>query len=558
MSAVTSGQRSAGWVGGASDVRVVLSDPNLRRLAASWGIWVAGEWAFVVGLSVLVYAEGGVQAVGLVGAARVLPIALVAPGAATLADRFSRPRLLALVHGIWAVQLLAISLATSQHLPLSVVVAIVVLGAVASALLRPAVTALVPQLVKSPGELTAANSVYGTVEAIGTLLGPAAAGGLLAAVAPALMFPPIAVLHLLGAWVSLGVQTPFRPAREMTRSQRRSIAGLVSGFDVLLGESRARIIFGLFMAQVIMRGLLMVFLVNAALTVLGLGESGAGTLFSAIGLGGLVGAVLSPTLRADRMQAAFISGVAAWGLAVLGIGIWPNTLAALVWLGILGLGNAIEDVGGLTLLQRVIPDHQLGRAFGAFWGTASGAGALGSLLAPILISLFGLRWAMAASGCAVCALVLLGALGLSRLAEPIIPHFGLEMLSRQRIFAPLPLIALEQLARALQVRDIHRGEVVTRQGAPADTFYVIDQGVFGIWVDDGKVGELGPGDAFGETALLLQMERTATVAALTDGRLFALDGRVFVPAVTGHWGSWTAASMVADEHLARARPASMN
>jgi hypothetical protein len=66
-------------------LRIVVANPDLKNLAMSWGAWVAGDWAFLIALSVLAYAEGGIAAVGIAGAARVLPAAAVAPWAAVVA-----------------------------------------------------------------------------------------------------------------------------------------------------------------------------------------------------------------------------------------------------------------------------------------------------------------------------------------------------------------------------------------------------------------------------------------------------------------------------------------
>src|SRR5919201_4206765 len=79
-------------------LRVVLASPDLADLAASWGAWVAGEWAFLVILSVLAYAQGGVAAVGVAGAARGLPRAVLAPWAAVVADHFPPPPVVAALH----------------------------------------------------------------------------------------------------------------------------------------------------------------------------------------------------------------------------------------------------------------------------------------------------------------------------------------------------------------------------------------------------------------------------------------------------------------------------
>jgi MFS family permease len=544
----------------AGGLRIVVANPDLKNLAMSRGAWVAGDWAFLIALSVLAYAEGGIPAVGIAGAARVLPAAIVGPWASVVADRYPRPRVLAAIHMAWAVHVLALAIAAYLHLPFVAICTVVAVGSVLSAPFKPTVNSLMPQLVDRPEELTAANAVFGTMDAAGTLLGPLTAGSLLLLLPPHLALLPLAVLYTLAARVSLSIHTGFRPAREGGAERHgRTLPGLVAGFSTLVGEPAPRVIVVLVMGQTTMRGLVNVFVVNAAIGMLGLGESGAGTLFSAIGVGGLAGAVLSFGLRPGRaLVPAFALGAGLWGAAVLAIGAWPNPAGAWIFLAALGLGNAIEDVAGTTLLQRLIPDHRLGRAFGAFHGLGGAMVALGSLLAPLLVSLFGLRWAMGISGSLLCLLVLAGWTRLRGLKQPTIPPAAIELLRRQPIFAPLPLIAIEQLARALNSQDIASGEDVVRQGAPGDKFYIVDRGALRVSVDGRQVRTLGPGDAFGETALLREVRRTATVTALTEGHVFWLDGRVFVPAVTGHWGSSQAASTVVDEHLARARPRAMS
>ena len=459
---------------------------------------------------------------------------------------------------MWAIVLLALFVFTSLHLSLLAVWALVAIASAGTAPFRPSLNSLLPQLVDKPEELTAANAIFGMLEATGTLFGPLVAAGLLATAPPQFALLPMALMYALAARVTLGVRTDFRPAREVgLKRGGRDLRGLAAGLGTLVAEPTTRVISILLLAQVTMRGLLNVFIMNAALGVLGVGESGAAALFSAIGVGGLAGAVLSLGLGPGRgLVPAFACGVAAWGAAVLAIGAWPDPIAAWILLAGLGLGNAIEDVAGLTVLQRLIPDHRLGRAFGALFGLAAAAVGIGSLVAPLLIWMVGLRWAMGLTGSILCLLALVGWTRLRGLEQPNISQRPIDLLRHQSMFAPLPLIAIEQLARALHPEAVASGHDVVQQGALGDRFYLVDTGTFRVSVDGREIRNLGPGDAFGETALLRDLRRTATVSALTDGHLFWLDGRIFVPAVTGHWGSSQAAEAVVDEHLARARPAS--
>ena len=75
----------------------------MARLMFSWGAWVTTDWAFLITVSVMALELGGPAAVGLVGAVRVLPSALLSGVIAGLSDRLPRPVLLAFVHGSWCV-----------------------------------------------------------------------------------------------------------------------------------------------------------------------------------------------------------------------------------------------------------------------------------------------------------------------------------------------------------------------------------------------------------------------------------------------------------------------
>lgn len=102
--------------------------------------------------------------------------------------------------------------------------------------------------------------------------------------------------------------------------------------------------------------------------------------------------------------------------------------------------------------------------------------------------------------------------------------------------AALPTVVAEidsaDLAGRVSRRRVPEGAVVVRQDEAADAFYVVRRGRFAVFERDEEVGErllrrAGPGDSFGELALLEHRPQTATVRTDTDGELFVIDAGTF-------------------------------
>jgi MFS family permease len=158
---------------------VNLRSPNLRRAQAVFGLMWAGEWAATVALGVIAFAHGGAAAVGLVGFARMFPAALVAPAAATIADRVRRESVLAWVGVVRALTLGGAAVVSGTGGPIVLVYVALVLATIAQTLFRPAHSALLPSLCTTPNELTSANVARGLLDSTATLLGPLIAALLL-------------------------------------------------------------------------------------------------------------------------------------------------------------------------------------------------------------------------------------------------------------------------------------------------------------------------------------------------------------------------------------------
>ena len=91
----------------------------------------------------------------------------------------------------------------------------------------------------------------------------------------------------------------------------------------------------------------------------------------------------------------------------------------------------------------------------------------------------------------------------------------------------LMLGAAQAPADVRQLFDSGRYQDVVKAGDTGDAYYVVGSGHLAVIENDEVVRDLGPGDYFGEVALLLDVPRTATVRTRTPARLFALDRAAF-------------------------------
>ena len=135
----------------------------------------------------------------------------------------------------------------------------------------------------------------------------------------------------------------------------------------------------------------------------------------------------------------------------------------------------------------------------------------------------------------------------------VVAEEAVEILRSVTIFAPLELAALERLALALVPVECNAGDTLVAEGGHGDRYYVIRQGTFEVTVAGEPMRQLGPGEGFGEIALLRDVPRTATVAALTQGRLYTLDREHFLDAVQGSPSSAAAADTLIDMRLGSLR-----
>jgi MFS family permease len=526
----------------------VFRNRALRRLQLAWAGSIIGSWAYTIALLVYAYDHGGASAVGLVGLIRWLPSAVASPLAAMLGDRYPRVPVMLVADLLRAAALSAMVACVLTHAPAAAVYVLASAVAVIGTAFQPAQSALLPSLARTPEELTAANVSSSTLEGLGFCVGPALGGVLLAVSSVWVVFLVTACTFL---WSALMLAPLLRESEPPLSHERpRLLDEATAGFRAIAADPRLRLVVGLFSAQTLVNGAFGVLIAVSALELLDLGPGGVGYLNAAVGVGGVVGGLMSLALVGHRRLATtFGIAVAGTGGPLILLGGVPATAAALVAFGLIGFANIVCDVSGFTILQRGTPSEVLARVFGVLHSLVYVTVAIGAVLAPVLVHRFGVRWTLVVVGSLLPLLSLLTHASLARLdAEPVDMH-RLELLRAIPIFSPLSPPVLERLAARLAPVHARAGDEIIRRGDHGDRFYVVDAGEIEVHVDAEESRLEGAGSYFGEIALLRDVPRTATVRAATDVDLFALDRDDFLPAVTGHAGSAQAAEAVIGSRL---------
>ena len=542
----------------------ILRSPVLRRVEVAFAVFNIAELATWIAILVYAYGQGGAIAVGLISVAQLAPTLVVAPAAAVFADRL--PRLVALrrAYLLQGITMAATGIALVVSAPPAIAYALAIAAAITVTFSRPAQGALLPEIVHTPAELTAANVVSGTLEGTGLFVGPALAGVLMLIAGPGEVFAVCGVGMLGAALLLRGLHSQqltehphdhHHEHEEIELDTGSLWQGMLVGFRTLRRHPSARLVIGLLASAQALLGALDVFYVVLAIDVLHVGDGGAGLLNSALGVGALVGSGAAIVLVGrPRLGRPLVAGLLVFGVASVVVGLVPIVVVTFALLLVAGAGRSFADVAGWTILQRLVPDAVLARILGILEGLNMTAQGLGAVTASLLIAWLGPMAALAMCGLAV---VVVGVIRMPALARAerrvLIPIRELELLRGVPMFAPLAPPVLERLAGAVIHVASGAGTSIIREGEPGDRFYVLAAGHVAVSADGRPLRELGPGDSFGEIALLRDTPRTATVTALGDVELLALDREPFLDAVRGIRASGAIASDIVDQRLAAGR-----
>ena len=523
---------------------------SLWRVLGSWCLFSSAQWMFMVATGVAAYQLDGAGAVGVVAVARLVPALLAAPVAGQFVDRFDRSRVVAVSCVMTSLAFAAGAIVVADGARLTWLVAATVAVSALGSPPRPALEALLPALARTPGDLVRATALWTAGDSAGFLLGAGAGGILLALVGSSAVMACSAVLAALTAVLALGLPSILASDSETDGDD----SGVLAGVRVVASTPSLHAPFVLLAGLMILEGATDVQLVALAIDQLDLGNGGPGLLYLVWGVGGLCGsAVLLRIVRRTGYGRALLIGALVFGLLVAVTGVSGAVVAVLVMLPI-GAGFALVEGGVMGVVPRVADDAVIGRVYGVAELLYSGAAAVGAALAPALIAWYGVGGSLVAVGLGYAALALAMLRWCTRLDR------GQQTATRVRdllhdvpFLRPLPLPQLERLVRSARPVVVSPEADVVTAGETGEEFYVVDSGELDV-VEFGRV--LGPGDGFGEIALLRDVRRTATIRARTVSHLWAVGRGPFLAALGTSPDALATASGTVEEHLRRRpRPA---
>jgi MFS family permease len=514
---------------------------------------------------VYAFRRGGATWVVLIVLAQLVPCVVFSPLFGGLADYVRPSRMLKISYAAQTAAITGVAVAAALGASVVVVFLLASVTSLTMSTARPSHAALLPGIVRTPEELTAANVMGGWADGAANLVGPGLAGlfyalggvslalgimgsltlAALAAVVgvggpnAALTLGPIDVEHSAGRHGSRRLADGAATTRRTARSLGTRV---LSNMRQSFRSSQTVDLLILHTFYYLVVGALDLLCVVLALTYLRMGVGGPGLLNSVMGAGGLLAGILIVLLVGRRRLVGVLTVSMGVTLGALGlIGAWRNVGFTIVLVVVVGVGGAVFDTTSQTLAQRVAPSDSIAGSFAIREALANLGLALGVILVRVAIAVVGLKAALLAP--AVVGFLLLAARWrrLRTIDEAaIVPQVQIQLLRSLSLFAALPVQTIEGLAHRLIPVRAPRGSNVITEGEHGDCYYCVADGQLSVRRKGRLVQTLTRGDGFGELALLRDVPRQATVTADSDAMLYRLDKHSFLEMISS---SATASSM---------------
>lgn len=377
------------------DIEPLRTSKQFRRLWTGYLFSVLGSQLTVVAVSYQVFRlTNSSLDVGLIGLAQIVPVLLGALLGGSVADAFDRRRVLLMSQSLLGVCSLGLVWnASLAHAKLWPLYALAAAGAGFSAVDVSTRSAVFANLVERR-QLAAANALWQLLFQIGSVVGPAVAGVLVARIGVASAYAADAgtVVISLTAVASL---KPLRPVEGGTRFGWRSIR---EGLSFLRGRQALQATFVIDLAAMVLG------MPRALFPALGLhhfrgGAQTVGLLYAAPGVGALLGAGMTGWVGSvSRQGRAVLIAVSIWALTIAAFGTVAWLPVGLVLLATAGAADVISAVFRATILQTEAPDALRGRVSSIHTAVVTGGPRLGDVEAGVVASLAGVEVSVISGG----------------------------------------------------------------------------------------------------------------------------------------------------------------
>ena len=378
-----------------------LAIVNYRRYAAGALVSNTGTWMQRVGQDwlVLQLSAGDGTALGITTGLQFLPMLLLSPYAGLVADRFPKQRVLIATQLSMAVPaaLLGLLAVTSTAQTWHVYVLALLFG-VGTAFDAPARQSFVVEMV-GPDDLTNAVGLNSASFNLGRMVGPAAAGGLIAllgsgvaATGWVILLNAASYLAVIASLRTLDLDqlhpaTPARRGPGVIRDGLRYVRGrpdLVMVLTIVFFVGTFGLNFQLTMALM-------------ATEVFDKGAGAYGLLGSIMAVGSLAGALLAA--RRARPRGRLVVGAAvAFCLAEIVAGLLPTYLAFAIWLPVVGISALTVITAANTTMQLSVVPQMRGRVAALYTMIFMGGTPLGAPIVGWVGETFGARWTLVGGG----------------------------------------------------------------------------------------------------------------------------------------------------------------
>lgn len=382
----------------------MLQALRVRDFRLLWGagfVSSLGSWLLALAVPAHVFlVTGSAAATGLLLAANYLPFLLLGPAAGVLADRWDRRRVMIGADLFRAAAVAAMLLAVPPGRYWVFYLALVAESS-ATVLFSPAWQAQTPAVVGTGSLLSSANALNSLSDGAVRLVGGPLGGILLAAIGIRALICADAVSYLASAVLLLMTSRRDRERPAQGATGGGVLRDLIEGIRVLAAQPVARALLLVTVIFLAANASLSAVIIPFAVGHLG-GSAQAGWLFSALGVGFLLGAPLLKILL-DRCEprhllAATLAATAA-GYTWL---FWTSSLtAALPAAASVGAAGSMSLMVSQTAVQRVISDAILGRVAAVFLAGEAAATLAGAVIGPAVAQIAGLFILAAAASAAV-------------------------------------------------------------------------------------------------------------------------------------------------------------